>query len=269
MIEPTGVGVHLKTRDRVAVLDAISAAMGADGLSFVGGGPDAPEDAVRLLLLPPRGAWTSLYPENSALARELAGLLSLQLKAPALTVGRFDEAAFFYVFHSADGDVADEYHSCPDWSKDVDEDDASEEELARTRGDAQALAALLAPGQDAGALAQLLADARIESLRDHDAHSGPTDNSEPLTRLAELLALPDLLEDFDELWQLGLDDEEDVDLRYLAYGTPKETVDLRSLVSSWRDRWRARRKAKPEAEAPEKPAEQADSESPDDESETS
>ncbi len=239
--------MHIRTRDRVGVLDAIRTAMNAEGLSWVGDGPDeTPADAVRMLLLPPRGRWTSLYPEDGSLARELAGLIALQLKVPVLTVGRYDEAAFFYVYHEAGGDLADEYHSCPDWSKDVDEDDASQDELERTRGKPGALSALLAPGHDAAALSELLKSSRIENLREHSPYSGPATNAEPLTRLGEILALPDLLEDFDELWHLGLDDDEDVDLRYLAYGTPEEKIDLRELLSRFRTKLSTLRRSAPE-----------------------
>ncbi len=252
-MEPTGVGIHIKTRDRVNVLDAVRAAMEAEGLSWVGGGMDAPNAAARMLLLPPRGSWTSLYPERPDLARELASLIALQLKTDVLVVGRLEEAAFFYVFFNGNGSLGDEYHSCPDWSKDVDEDDASEDELERTRGKPAALSHLLSGGVSLDALTKLLKDSRIERLRDHSAHDGPGNNTEPLTRLADALALPDLLEDFDELWHLGLDDEDDIDLRYLAYGRPEE----QGVLSKWVDRTRARW-AKRRANAEDEPAEAED-----------
>jgi hypothetical protein len=251
-VDPTGVGMHIRTRDRVGVLDAIRTAMDAEGLSWVGAGPgDTPTDSVRMLLLPPRGAWTSLYPEDTSLARELAGLIALQLKAPVFTVGRYDDAAFFYVYHDRGGNLADEYDSCPDWSKDVDEDDASASELERTRGRPEVLSTLLASGQEPAALSELLKASRIERLRDHSAYRGPATSREPLTQLADLLALPDLLEDFDELWHLGLDDDEDVDLRYLAYGEPEERLDLGELLSRFRAKLGTLRSSPPEGDDPE------------------
>ena len=239
-MEPVGAGIHLRTQDRVKVLDALRELMEREGLRWVGGGPDgAPEGAVRLLLLPPRGAWTSLYPEDRALEPRLAAGLAQALGAPAFTVGWVGEAAFFYRAYGPTGELVDEYHSCPDYEKESDEDDASEEELRRTKGDTQLLVALLGQpsGCSADALASLLAESRIERLRDHDPVEGYADNVEPLTRLAEAFALPDLLEDFDELWHIGLDEEEDVDLRYLAYAAPGKKSSLSGLV----DRWRRRR----------------------------
>lgn len=235
-MKPTAVGLHVKTRDRVKVLDAARAAMGAVGLKWVGGGLDAPDDAVRLVLLPSRGGWTSLYPEEPELVRGLAERLAVEVEAPVLVVGHYEESAFFYLAFGPAGDELDAYHSCPDYSKRMGEDDASEAELEATRGDAEVLAGLM--GGEAAALERILAGARIERLREHDVLSSAVDVGAALERFAAQLGLPDLLQAFEDVW--GEDDEDDDEtVRHLAYARPRDPGQLARLFGRLRDRWRA------------------------------
>lgn len=233
-MKPTAVGLHVKTRDRVKVLDAVRAAMGAVGLKWVGGGLDAPDEAVRLVLLPSRGGWTSLYPEEPELARGLAERVALELDAPVLVVGHYEESAFFYLAFGPAGEELDAYHSCPDYSKGMGEDDASEAELEATRGDAAVLAGLV--GGEAKELERILAGARIERLRDHDVLSGAVGVSAALERFAEQLGLPDLLQAFEDVWAEE-DEDDDESVRHLAYARPRDPGQLARLFGRLRDRW--------------------------------
>ncbi len=215
--------VHLKVRDRVRVLDALAAHQAAQGLVRADDDPEAPE-AARLVVCPPRGGWTTVAPEQGEAARALAAGLAQRLAAPALVVGLVDDGAVFYSAYDAQGEAKDDYHSCPDWERDVGDDDAGDDELARTRGDPDAVAALfgLAPGGDAAALAAALAGARIERLRDHDPASdrvAPAAALRAIERAFGLAPLPDAA----ELWGLGpaADDEvDDGDVVRLAWRRP-------------------------------------------------
>lgn len=236
MATPTGVGIHIKTRDRVKVLDAVRAACGAEGLEWKGGGQDADEDSVRFLLLPARGSWVSLYPADPAWADVVAGPIALCVQAPVMIFGRIDDDAFFYMAYDTQGDLLDQFHSCPDWAKDFDEPDASDEELERTRGKPAKVAGLLGASAKAAELKEILHKARIERLRDHDPWDGVADAFTSLRKIGAAFGLPDLEDDFDTLWDLGLEEDEDADLRYLAYGQPEEEKGLRAFLRRLRGR---------------------------------
>ncbi|RMG06561.1 MAG: hypothetical protein D6731_25510 [Planctomycetota bacterium] len=241
MVE-AAVGIHVRTRDRVAVLDALRTALEGEGLRLV---PSDAEGGLRFLLAPPRGRWTTLYPEGSALVEALPPLLGRALGTDVLTVGRLEEAAFFYEYHGPDGALRDRYHSCPDYAKEVGEDDANEEELQRTRGDARLLEPLLGEEGDVEKLAALLARCRIERLRDHDPAHGPADNVGPLTEFARLLDLPDLLEGYDELCAIASDEEDGTDLRLLVYAEPETPGALERLLQRLRRRGAATQATSP------------------------
>ncbi len=246
-MKPTAAGLHVKTRDRVKVLDATRTALAADGLEWAGG-EDAPEDAVRLLLMPARGPWTTLYLEQFDLAPALAGRIALQVQAPVLAVGHHEEMAFFYLAYGPDGEEVDAYHSCPDYAKEMDEDDASEAELEATRGDPEILATLTG-AKDAAALGALLNKARIERLRDYDSYGQSVDAGQALRDFAKLLGLPDLAEGFDDHW--GIDEDDGADgVRYLAYAAPADPTRLERLYGRLRDRWLKRGEAKETAAEP-------------------
>jgi len=258
---PTGVGIHLLTRDRVEVLDAIRSFMEVRDLEWVGGGPEGADlGETRLLLLPPQGRWSSLYPEDPYLADTLAPALAAAVRCPVLVVGQIEEAAVFYRAYDESGVLGDEFHSCPDYEKEFDEADASEEELERTRGEPEIVAALL--GMKAGDLASTLAASRIEHLRDVDVNAVPADNKLALAAIQKNFALPDLEQDFDVLWHLGFDDAEDVDLRYLAYGHPEESLrdQLRDKLDGLLSRLRRQQKAAPQPESESEPEPQSEPE---------
>lgn len=229
----SSIGIFIKSRDRVGVLDAVRTSMESEGLEWVAGGMDAPTSATRLLLLPPHGEWTPLYPASHSRA-SLAGDIALQLGAPVLVVGHMEDMAFFYSVWDLKGNLADEYHSCPDYAKEFGEDDADETELARTRGKPQMVAAMLGAANKAEELSELLKKARIENLRDHDVATGFAGASEPLRRLAKIFGLPDLQEEFDLLWDLGPDDDDDDSTRFLAYGPPKQPGRLERMLGRLR-----------------------------------
>lgn len=232
-MEPTGVGIYVKSRDRVGVLDAVRTAMEAEGLEWVGGGVDAPSEATRLLLLPPTGDWTPLYPATATRAG-LAGDIAIQLKVPVFVVGHLEDMAFYYAAWDTSGNLVDEYHSCPDYAKDFDEPDADADELARTRGKPQVVASLLGASDKAGELGAVLEKARIDNLREHDPASGFAGASEPLRKLGKMFGLPDLQEEFDVLWDLGPDEDDEDDVRYLAYAPPREPGRLERFLGRFK-----------------------------------
>jgi hypothetical protein len=237
--EITSAAIHMTSRDRVALIDALNALCAAEGLEPIVGEEreDPPAGARRFLLLPPRGRWTMLLPENPEGVRKLAGDMARRAKTNALAVVLIDDAfAFAYDAFNEAGGVVDVYHSCPDAELAFGEEDVPDEELERSRGEPSKLSAL---GVDAEALTELstvLADARIERLADHDVSGAIYDDAEtPLRIFREKLKLSDAQEEgFDALWDLGLDEESEATLRYLVWAPPKTPGKLRSFWNSLR-----------------------------------
>ena len=226
MGEVTSAAIHVRSRDRVALIDALGAVLGAEGLEprpAARDDPEPPAGGVRLLVLPSSGAWTAVLPERAALAQRIAGDLALAAKAPLPTLRLIDDTfAFAYEAYSAGGELIDAYHSCPDAEKGYGEADASDEELERTRGQVEKLSALGVDGELAE-LAEVLRDARIERLADHDVGGSRfVDAEEPCRLFRERLGLGEQADEgFDALWELGLDLGDEDALRYLVYAPPK------------------------------------------------
>jgi hypothetical protein len=215
------VAVHLKVRDRVKVLDALRAVLEREGL--VRADAEHP-DAVRVLVAPTQGEWTTLYPEQTDQARGLARAVAAELEAPALVVGMIGEEALFYSAYDDEGEPVDDYHSCPDYEKEFGDDDASQEELDRTKGDIDQVLQLLdatVTGRDL--LAQALAEARVERLVDLDPWQTRPDLREVLRRLRDALKLPPLV-DYEEM---ALEAEESGEVRLLAFRRPKADKGLK------------------------------------------
>jgi hypothetical protein len=214
-MDSTRVAVHLRLKDRVKVLEALRTVMEREGL--VRADREA-RDAVRVLVAPAAGEWTPLYPESPDTARDLARALAAELVTPALVVGTLGDEALFYSAYDDKGNPVDDYHSCPDYEKEFGDDDASGEELERTRGDVDVLAQLFG-GLGAGSdlLRASLGEARIERLRDVDPWTSRADIDEVLQRLRDALKLPPL-SDFEEQ---VVDGEDGVDVRVLSFRRPK------------------------------------------------
>ncbi|MGE0710138.1 MAG: hypothetical protein AB7N76_07360 [Planctomycetota bacterium] len=226
--------IHLRTRDRVKLIDALRALCQAEGLRPVLGEARErpPRGARRFLLLPPAGQWTTLVPEDAGRARDLARDLSLAGEVPALAVLLVDDGfAFAYEAYDAKGKEVDAYHSCPDAELPFGAPDVPDAELDRTRGEPSKLSALGVSPEAIEKVAPVLADARIERLADHDVSKGKyADAERPLGIFNKALGLGDALEEgFDALWDLGLEEEGEADLRYLVYAPPKEQQGLRGL----------------------------------------
>lgn len=225
--------VHLRTKDRVALIEHLHAVLGAEGYVFRPGGRDAQaKGARRYLLLPPRKGWTTLLPERASEARALArDLATLGLSTLAF-VHVDDLLAFGYDAYGPGGELIDAYHSCPDAEKGFDDEDADELELERTRGNPAALAAGLGlPPEPFAKVGDALGSVRIESLREHYP-SGAADADAARLTLLKALGLPSEEEGFDELWELGLFEEEEAELRALVYGpkpVPKQPGGLRGF----------------------------------------
>ncbi|MBX3465867.1 MAG: hypothetical protein KF878_03085 [Planctomycetes bacterium] len=214
-MEAVRVAVHLRVKDRVRVLEALRAVMERQGLARA---DRAAADARRVLVAPSHGEWTAVYPEVTGSARDLARGLAAELKAPALVVGTIGEEALFYSAYDDAGDGVDDYHSCPDFEKEFGDDDASPEELERTRGDVDRLAELLGGlGPGADLLRAALAEARLERLRDVDAWQQRPDVEEVLVRLRDALKLPPFA-DYEEMVSEG---EDGLDVRVLAFRKPR------------------------------------------------
>ena len=243
MSELTYGAVHLRTKDRVALIESLHAVLGAEGYVFRPGGRRAgakgaeakgaeAKGARRYLLLPPRKGWTTLLLEEPRETRAMARDLAITGLSALAFVHVDDLLAFGYDAYAPGGELIDAYHSCPDAEKGFDEDDASEEERERTRGNPSALAAGFGlPPEPFAALEKPLKAARIESLRDHYPTSA-ADAEGALTRLLKALGLPSEIEGFDELWELGLFEEEEAELRALVYGpkpVPKQQGKLAAL----------------------------------------
>lgn len=215
-MEPVSVAVHLKLRDRVKVLEAVRAVMERQGFvradrSAVG------REGVRVLVAPTHGEWTALYPEAGEQARDLARALTAELQVPAIVVGTIGEEALFYSAYDATGQAVDDYHSCPDYEKEFGDDDASDEELERTKGDVDRLAQVFdGLGQGADLLRSALAEARVEHLRDVDPWKTRPDLDEVLLRLRDALKLP-ALSDYEEMVVEG---EDGLDVRVLSFRRP-------------------------------------------------
>lgn len=243
-MEPTSQGLHVKTRDRIKVLDALAELMASEGRERVEDDGVAPSDHTsRVLVAPPRGPWTSVYWEEPTGAAERSARLCGAVGAPGLLVARFDALAFAYEAYDPAGAVADAYHSCPDYVRAVDEDDAPAAEVDRTRGDAARLVAALGPaGGPARAqeLQAVLDEARIERLHDHDAYTAQPDAEAALERLAEALSLPDLQADFDEVRHFTAE-EHDLDVCLLAFRPTPEPGRVERLMA----RVRRRREGEP------------------------
>ena len=203
-MESIRAAVFVRTRDRVRVLEALGALAKAEGLQRV-----EPEQAeLHALILPPAGRWVTIYLDPTTLAASVAREVAAQTGTPTLTLRVLDDgAALSYDAFDPSGALADTYHSCPDYDKAPGQDDASPDELARTRGDAPTLAQTLGglPGDLVHELTEALSSARIERLRDHDAYDGPSGATDLLRTLTRLFSLPelvdvdDVLADADEL----------------------------------------------------------------------
>ncbi|MCO5172390.1 MAG: hypothetical protein M9894_39335 [Planctomycetes bacterium] len=214
-MESVRVAVHLRVKDRVRVIEALRAVMERQGL--LRADRDA-RDARRVLVAPSQGEWTSVYPEATDTARDLARALAAELQAPALVVGTIGEEALFYSAYDDAGDGVDDYHSCPDFEKEFGDDDASPEELERTRGDVDRLAELLGGlGPGADLLRAALAEARLERLRDVDVWQQRPEVDEVLQRLRDALKLPPFA-DYEEMVSEGQDG---LDVRVLAFRRPR------------------------------------------------
>ncbi len=214
-MEPVRVAVHLRVKDRVKVLEALRSVMERQGL--VRAERDARE-GVRVLVAPSQGEWTSVYPEESGQARDLARALAAELQVPALVVGTIGDEALFYSAYDDQGESVDDYHSCPDFEKEFGDDDASAEELERTRGDVDALAQLLGTlGAGADLLKSALAEARVERLSDVDPWQQRPELEEVVRRLRDALKLPP----FADYEDMVADGEDGADVRVLAFRRPK------------------------------------------------
>jgi len=234
--------VHVRETDRVALIENLHAALGASGFKFRPGGKEASaRDARRFLLMPPSGGWTTVLPEDPTWARELAKDLATAGAPTIALVHVDDDLAFGYEAYARGGTLLDAYHSCLDAEKGFDEADASEAELARTKGDPQKLAGAFGLAAELFAeAAPVMAKSRIENLRDHDPiGSEYGDCTEARRLLMRALGLPELEEGFHELWDLGLFEEaapSDAELRALVYGPTKEKKrGLRGLLSRFSD----------------------------------
>lgn len=217
-MEALRVAVYVRVRDRVKVLDAVRGALEAEGL--VRGDAEDP-DAVKALIAPPQGAWTPLYPDPPERARDLARAVAAKVGAPALVVGTIGDEALFYSAYDAEGEPADDYHSCPDYEKEFGDDDASDEELERTRGDVARLGALF--GASVAGLGETLAAARIERLRDMDPYGARTHAEDALRALRDALSLPPLA-DYEEM---VVDAGDGIDVRVLAFRRPRAEKGLK------------------------------------------
>lgn len=213
-METVRVAVHLRVKDRVKVLEALRAVMERQGMVRA---ERSSSDGVRLLVAPSQGEWTSVYPEASEQARDVARALAAELQVPAIVVGTIGEEALFYSAYDDEGEGVDDYHSCPDFEKEFGDDDASAEELERTRGDVDALAQLVG-GLGAGAdlLRTTLAEARLERLTDVDPWQQRPELDVVLRRLRDALKLPP----FADYEEMAADGEEGVDVRVLAFRRP-------------------------------------------------
>ena len=217
--DQVGAGIHLRTKDRVAVLDALAHVAAATGLAPTDddGTQARPTTELRALVAPARAGWTSVYVEQTWRAPSLAAALARRAKVPALLVRLASEWACAYQAYDASGGLADAYHSCPDADKAADEDDASADELERTRGDAAALAAALGGGREIERLAAVMTEQRVERLRDHDAVGGVLPDPDLVFAALETsFGLPELRPDFDEVRHV-LADEEGLDLVLRAF----------------------------------------------------
>lgn len=188
--------VHVRTRDRVAVVEALSHLLSAEGLVPVDPTGRQPKQSLRVLVGKPQGDWVAVCPEDVQAARGLAQALAAETDQPTIAVGMVDDEALFYAAYDGNGLAVDEYHQCPDYEKEADEDDADDDELERTRGDAAALV-LGVGGGKADELGAALKKGRIERLRDHDPALETLPADEVLAALRASLKLPDLV-DFDE-----------------------------------------------------------------------
>lgn len=188
--------VHVRTRDRVAVVEALSHLLSAEGLVPVDPKGRQPRQSLRVLVGKPQGDWVAVCPEDVQAARGLAQALAAETDQPTIAVGMVDDEALFYAAYDGNGLGVDEYHQCPDYEKEADEDDADDDELERTRGDAAALV-LGVGGGKADELGEALKKGRIERLRDHDPAAETLSADEVLAALRASLKLPDLV-DFDE-----------------------------------------------------------------------
>lgn len=213
-METVRVAVHLRSKDRVKVLEALRAVMERQGMVRA----DRDDADLRVLVAPSHGEWTPVYPDVEGQARDLARALAAELSVPALVVGTIGEEALFYSAYDEEGESVDDYHSCPDYEKEFGDDDASDEELERTRGDVDALARVmggLGPGADL--LRTALAEARVERLVDIDPWAKRPEVTEVLRRLRDALKLPPFA-DYEEMVAEG---EDGVDVRVLAYRRPR------------------------------------------------
>jgi hypothetical protein len=196
--------VHLKTRDRVKVLEAVRAVLEGEGLVPSKKSAEArAANTVRFIIGAAQGEWVAVCPEEPSTCRALAPLLAAHARVPAIAVGLVDDEAVWWTAFSASGDAVDEYHSCPDYEKEADEDDADDAEVERTRGDASALKALGALKTDL--LAEAMQEARIDRLRDHDTYKEVRPAEDVMKALRVALKLPELADFDDRLDDLGSD----------------------------------------------------------------
>ena len=241
------VGIHVQTRDRVGVLDALGALAREAGLEPVRDEGVSPRPGTtRFLVAPPRGAWVSVYPEEPAqegqlqLARDLTCELAGRLRAAAIMVGRLGEAAFFYLAADAKGQPGDEYHSCPEQALEVDDPGLGDATLEATRGDTARLATAVGGLVKPDALAAVLTAARVERLADCDPGQDRPGVAEGLAALAAALRPPDPYPDFDEVRHFVAEDDQ-LDMSLLAFRAPPRSrlEPVKALLAGWKQRRRA------------------------------
>jgi hypothetical protein len=168
--------IHLRTDDREAVRKILDRV--------------ARKQQIRCLLGPAPHGWVGVYPENHGQDERVAPLLAGEFPGDVLYVMVHDDDIFAYTFFR-DGQLVDQYNSCPDYFDEV--DDAARAECS---GRPEVFRHLLPSDEAVRELKELLAADR------------PVFATETLQRFTEILKLSNAVTSYEYLLDGDTDDIE-------------------------------------------------------------
>jgi hypothetical protein len=192
----------------------------------------------RALIIGGTKGWTSVYLERFENDAAVAVALSKELSTTVLCHRSVLYDAFAIVVY-LDGDLIDEYQSCPDYFKAYDQPDSTAEELEQTAGDAEVVKAAVSRIDEA-LLTEIYDKSRLTNL----AEQVEPEMSVPdaLKALRKALKIGTLEHSFDDLWYGA--EEFSLKAEHLGFlSLNKEPTSrwgiMKKRAKDSRDRWRS------------------------------
>jgi hypothetical protein len=230
-------GLAIDDRSPEQVIDALTSTYAGNSCPRCEGDDVNIVGDERALLVAGTKGWTSLYLEAFENDAAMAIDLSKQLTTTIVCHRSVLYDAFsILVYH--DGELIDEYQSCPDYFKSYEEADSSAEELARTTGDVAIFQAAVSR-IDAQLLADIYQKSRIDKLSEQIEPEMTV--SKALNLLRKALKIGTFEHGFDDLWY-GAEDFQ-LKANFLAFNCPDKEPKtrwghLKKQARDSRDRWK-------------------------------